>query len=149
MLAQRCAKVGHVGHIVLIRRWANIHSIRWPNVSWHIKSHLAHRIFPGIKYYAVLGRKISSLAYATNVDYDVYFQRNTVLVVLFMFTVINFHISMMVGFFFVIINFGDSLSESWHDKTYKTMNTKIRLHSRAVFCTHLAKTVIRLRGCAG
>ena len=61
-----------------------------------------------------------------NVDYDAYFQRNTVLVVLFMFTVINFHISMMVGFF-VIINFGDSLSESWHDKT---TNTKIRLHNR-------------------
>ena len=48
-------------------------------------------------------------AYATNVDYNVYFQRNTVLLVLFMFTVINFHISKMVGFF-VIINFSDSLS---------------------------------------
>ena len=35
-------------------------------------------------------------AYATDVDYNVYFQRNTLLVVLFMFTVINFHISMMV-----------------------------------------------------
>ena len=46
-----------------------------------------------------------------------------------MFTVINIHISMMVGIF-VIINFGDSLSESWHDKTYKTTNTKIRLHNR-------------------
>ena len=65
---------------------------------------------------------------ATNVDYDVYFQRNTVLVVLFMLTIINFHISMMVGFF-VIINFGDYLSESWHDKTYKTTNTKIMLHT--------------------
>ena len=103
MLAQRCANVGHVGHITLIRRWANIYSIRWPNVSWHIKSHLAHRISLGIEYHAVLGRKISSSAYATNVDYDVYFQRNTVLVFLFMFTVINFHNSMMVGFF-VIIN---------------------------------------------
>ena len=118
MLAQRCPNVGHVGHITLIRRWANIHSIRWPKVSWHIKSHLAHKISLGIKYYAVLGRKISSSAYATNVDYDVYFQRNTILVVLFMFTVINFHISMMVGFFCDYkLKFGDSLSESWHDKT--------------------------------
>ena len=66
-----------------------------PNVSWHIKSHLARRISLGIKYYAILGLKISSSAYATNVDY--------------MFTVINFHISMMVGFF-VIINFCSSLS---------------------------------------
>ena len=130
MLAQRCANVGHVGHIALIRRWANIHSIRWPNVSWHIKSHLAHRISLDIKYYAVLGRKISSSAYATTINYNVYFQRNTVLVVLFMFTFINFHNSMMVGFFLVIINFGDSLSESWHDKTYKTTNTKTRLHNR-------------------
>ena len=109
MLAQRCANVGHVVHITLIRCWANIHFIRWPNVSWHIKSHLARRISLGIKYYAVLGRKISSSAYATNVDYNVYFQRNIVLVVLFMLTVINFHISMMVGFF-RDINFGDSLS---------------------------------------
>ena len=109
MLAQRCANVGHVGHITLIQRWANIHSISWPNVSWHIKSHLARRISLGIKYCTILGRKIRSSAYATNVDYNVYFQRNTVLVVLFMFTVINFHISMMVGFFFVIINFGDCL----------------------------------------
>ena len=46
-----------------------------------------------------------------------------------MFTVINFHISMMVGFF-CDYKFGDSLSESWHDKTYKTTNTKIRLHNR-------------------
>ena len=30
---------------------------------------------------------------------------------------------------FVIINFGDSLSESWHDKISKTTNTKIRLHN--------------------
>ena len=129
MLVQRCANVGHVGYIILIRRWVNIHSIRWPNVSWRIKSHLAHRISLGLKYYAVLGRKISSSAYATNVDYDVYFQRNTVLVVLFVFTIINFHISMMVEFF-VTINFGDSLSESWYDKIYKTTNTKIRLHNR-------------------
>ena len=111
MLAQCRANVGHVGHITLIRRWANIHSIRWPNVSWHIQNHLARRISLGIKYYAVLGRKINSPAYATNVDYNVYFQRKTVLVVLFMFTVINFHIFMMVGFFLcVVINFGDSLS---------------------------------------
>ena len=39
MLAQRCANVGHIGHITLIQHWANIRSIRWPNVSWHIKSH--------------------------------------------------------------------------------------------------------------
>ena len=44
-------------------------------------------------------------------------------------TIINFHISMMVGFF-VIVNFGDSLSELWHNKTYKTTNTQIRLHNR-------------------
>ena len=68
MLAQCCANVGHVGRITLIRRWANIHSIRWPNVSWHIKSHLARGISFGINYYAVLGRKTSSSAYATNVD---------------------------------------------------------------------------------
>ena len=90
MLAQRCA---NVGHITLIRRQANIHSIRWPNVSWHNKATLR------AEYCAVLGRKISSSAYATNVDYNVCFQRNTVLVVLFMFTVINVHIFMMVGFF--------------------------------------------------
>ena len=71
MLVQRCANVGHVGQITLIRRWANIHSIRWPNVSCHIKSHLARGISLGIKYYAVLGRKVSSSAYATIVDYNV------------------------------------------------------------------------------
>ena len=36
---------------------------------------------------------------------------------------------MMVGFV-VIVNFGDSLSELWHNKTYKTTNPKIRLHNR-------------------
>ena len=60
MLAQRCTNVGHVGQITLIRRWQN--------VSWHIKSHLARRISLGMKDYAVLGRKISSSAYATTVD---------------------------------------------------------------------------------
>ena len=74
MSAQRCANVGHVGHTTLIRHWANIHFIRWPNVSWHIKSHLACGISLCINYFAVLGRKISSSAYATNVDYNVYFQ---------------------------------------------------------------------------
>ena len=74
MLAQRCANVGRVGHITLIRLWANIHSIGWPKVSWHIKSHLARGISLGIKYYTVLGRKKSSSAYATNVDYNLYSQ---------------------------------------------------------------------------
>ena len=73
-----------------------------PYVSPTLVSHLVRRISLGIKYYAVLGRKISSSAYAMNVDYIVYFQRNAVLVVLFMFTVINFHISMMVVFFFFL-----------------------------------------------
>ena len=96
MLAQSCAIVGHVGHITLIRHTFNTFAQRYLTYQ---KPPCARRISLGIKYYAVLGQKISSSAYATNVDYNVYFQRNTVLVVLFMFTVINFHISMVVGFF--------------------------------------------------
>ena len=77
MFVQRCVNVEHVGRITLIRCLANIHSIRWPNVSWHIKSHLACRIYLAIKYYDVLGQKINSSAYATNVNYNVYFPRGS------------------------------------------------------------------------
>ena len=53
MLAQRCTNVGHVGHITLIQRWANIHCTRWPNVSWHTKSHRARSISLGILFFGI------------------------------------------------------------------------------------------------
>ena len=79
VLAQRCTNVGHIGHtgITLIRRWANIHSIHCPNVFAYQKSPSPKNLF----WHEILCRfvsKGSSSAYATNVDYNVYFQRNTV-----------------------------------------------------------------------
>ena len=68
-------------------------------------------------------------------------------VVLFMFTVINFHISMMIEFFCVIIIFAILfllLSEPWHDKVYKNTNTKIRLHNRLGYTAAQSNEYLRL-----
>ena len=49
--------------------------------------------------------------------------------------------------FFVIINFAILfllLSEPWHDKTYKTTNTKIRLRNRLDYTAAQSNDYLRL-----
>ena len=125
-----------------IWRWYDVGSTYIPDVGPTLfgisKATLRAEFLFGIKYYAVLGRKISSSANATNVDYNVYFQQNTVLVDLFMFTVINFHISMTVEFFC------DYKFWRFSFFCYLSHGTKIRLHNRLGYTAAQSTKYLRL-----